>query len=54
MKTRKAYINKFKSYLGTNAKTIIDIYNTIRPLPNGYKFRYTSFDSSYLGYKEKL
>lgn len=37
MKTRKAYINKFKSYLGTNAKTIIDIYNSIQPLPAGYK-----------------
>ena len=37
MKTRKAYINKFKSYLGTNAKTIIDIYNSIKPLPNGYR-----------------
>ena len=37
MKTREAYINKFKPYLGINAKTIIDIYNTIWPLPNGYK-----------------
>ena len=37
MKTREAYINKFKSYLGTNAKTIIDIYNSIKPLPNGYR-----------------
>lgn len=37
MKTRQAYINKFRSYLGANAKTIIDIYNSITPIPAGYK-----------------
>lgn len=37
MKTRQEYIDKFKSYLGTNAKTIINIYNSIKPLPNGYR-----------------
>lgn len=37
MKTREAYINKFSTFLGCNAKTIINIYNTIQPLPAGYK-----------------
>lgn len=46
MGKRQDFINKAISYLGQNEadgshKTIIDLYNSITPLPVGYKVKYT-------------
>lgn len=43
---RQQYVNKAISYLGAKEsngshKPIIDLYNSIRPLPNGYKLSYS-------------
>lgn len=46
LEVRKAFVDQAKAWLGYNEKNgkyklVIDLYNTQRPLPRGYKVRYT-------------